>query len=240
MTTSAKYRNHGHYIKEGWSREPKESFKAAWKIISSLSDNKAARVLDVGCATGEFMGFLADCMPEASFVGVDVSEDLLSEGRKLLPQADFVNASALTLPGELKNFDIVCAIGCMSIFDETQIETFWDNLISAAKPGGLLLVLSPLNEFGIDAMIRHRKRPGGAVGDWETGWNIFSQETIRDILKARNIDLTLERFELPIDLKPSRDPIRTWTMTTADRERQLTNGLKLLVDHYFMICEVRS
>lgn len=240
MTTSAKYRNHGHYIKEGWSREPKESFKAAWNIISSSVDKDVAKVLDVGCATGEFIGFLSKCIPDARFVGVDVTEDLLDEGRRLLPQAEFVNASALALPSELKDFDIVCAIGCMSIFDETQIEAFWDNLLGAVRPGGLVLVLSPLNEFGVDAMIRHRKRPDGVAGDWESGWNIFSQETIREILQARGVELVLERFELPIDLPPSADPIRTWTMATANRERQLTNGLKLLVDHYFMVCKVKD
>ncbi len=33
MAADAAYRNHEHYIREGWSREPKESFKKAVEIM---------------------------------------------------------------------------------------------------------------------------------------------------------------------------------------------------------------
>ncbi len=209
-----------------------------YEIIAAKRDlGGALRVLDVGCATGEFMGYLRSRMHSASFIGVDVTEDLLIAGRSLLPEAEFINASAIALPKFLAGFDVVCAMGCMSIFDETQIEVFWDNLIGASKPGGLVIVLAPLNEFGVDAMIRHRKRRDGVPGDWETGWNIFATETIRDLLLTRGLKLHLQRFHIPFDLPRKVDPIRTWTFSTTERERQLTNGLKLLIDHYFMICE---
>lgn len=40
--------------------------------------------------------------------------------------------------------------------------------------------------------------------------------------------------EFIFDLKPKEDPVRTWTMRTETNERQLTNGLKLLIDHYLL------
>lgn len=235
--TNAEYRNHAHYIAEGWSAEPKESFKELLGIVRTEAP-KASTVLDVGCATGELLGFLSSQLPSAKCSGVDVTDDLLIAARRNLPAAEFVNASALDLPQRFTGtFDLTCAIGCMSIFDETQIETFWSNLFRVTGPGGLIVVLSPLNEFGIDAMIRHRKRPNGKAADWETGWNVFSRETIGEIVEANGSSLQLRRFQLPIDLKPKGDPIRTWTIKTENRDRQLTNGLKLLVDHYFMIAK---
>lgn len=235
--TNAEYRNHAHYIAEGWSAEPKESFKELLGIVRTEAP-KASTILDVGCATGELLGFLSSQLPSAKCSGVDVTDDLLIAARRNLPAAEFVNASALDLPQRFTaTFDLTCAIGCMSIFDETQIETFWSNLFRVTRPGGLIVVLSPLNEFGIDAMIRHRKRPNGKAANWETGWNVFSRETIGEIVEANGLSLQLKRFQLPIDLKPKDDPIRTWTIKTENRDRQLTNGLKLLVDHYFMIAK---
>jgi SAM-dependent methyltransferase len=235
--SNAEYRNHAHYIAEGWSAEPKQTFKELLGIIRTEAPN-ASSILDVGCATGELLGFLSSQLPSAKCCGVDVTEDLLIAGRKNLPAAEFINASALDLPEHFTDhFDLTCAIGCMSIFDETQIEAFWSNLFRVTRSGGLIVVLSPLNEFGIDAMIRHRKRPNGAAASWETGWNIFSKETIGEIVRANGSTLELRRFQITMDLKPKDDPIRTWTIKTENRDRQLTNGLKLLVDHYFMIAK---
>jgi SAM-dependent methyltransferase len=232
------YRNHEHYIAEGWSREPKETFKALASILARRGRLTDVDVLDVGCATGELLGFLAGRMERCRFTGVDVSEDLLVAGRKLAPFAEFRLASALALPADFTGkFDVVCAMGCMSIFDEREVEAFWDNLLRAAKPGGLVIVLSPLNEHGVDAVIRHRKRMDGRLRDWETGWNVFSTATVQELLAARNAKLELERFDLPFDLAPKPDPVRTWTIATDGRPRQLTNGLKLLIDHYFMIVQ---
>lgn len=234
--TDAAYRNHRHYIDEGWKPQPKESFKALKGIIEDYKGLSGLNVLDVGCATGEFLGYLSTQTTDSRFAGVDVTSDLLDTGRRLLPDTDFKLASALGLPEEfLGAFDVVCAIGCMSIFDENQIETFWDNMLGAAKPGGLVVVLSPLNEFGVDTMIRHKKRMSGHPPLWETGWNIFSQETIREILEIRGAKLELLRFQIPFDLEPQDDPVRTWTIRTEKRDRQLINGLKLLIDHYFMV-----
>jgi len=238
MTEKAVYRNHEHYLAEGWSKEPKEMFKVAGRIIAERKGLEGLRVLDVGCAAGEFLGYLNAIMAEATFTGVDVAEELLVAGRALFPEVDFINASALDLPSGLKDFDLVCAMGCMSIFDESQIEIFWDNMFGAVRPGGLVLVLSPLNEYGVDAMIRHRKRFDGRPGPWETGWNIFAMETIRELVDARGARISFERFQIPMDLPRREDPVRTWTISTSDSPRQLMNGIKLLINHYFMICEL--
>jgi cyclopropane fatty-acyl-phospholipid synthase-like methyltransferase len=234
--TDAVYRNHAHYISEGWSREPKETFKALRAVVERASLPSRPAVMDVGCATGELLAYLSSHFPGGRYVGVDVAAELVSEGRRLLPAAEFVEANALALPTTFNGqFDLVTSVGCMSIFNDDQIETYWSNLLAAAKPGALVVVLSPLNEYGVDAIIRHRKRVDGALTPWEPGWSIFSLQTIEQLLMKWRVDLRFERFELPFDLPRKPDPIRTWTMKTGDRDRQLTNGLKLLVDHYFAI-----
>ncbi|QPO11198.1 class I SAM-dependent methyltransferase [Thalassospira sp. A40-3] len=234
--SNATYRNHQHYIDEGWSNEPKETFKSLLNILKKRIGEDCSSVLDVGCAAGELLGFLSTEFKECELVGVDVTQSLLDVGSRLLPEAQFTRASALELPASLfEKFDLVTSIGCMSIFNELEINVYWDNLYRVTKPGGLIVVLSPLNEFGVDAMIRHRKRPDGSPGSWETGWNIFSRETIEELVADLGARLELQRFQIPFDIPRREDPIRTWTMQTQYRDLQLTNGLKIMIDHYFMI-----
>lgn len=235
--SEASYRNFGHYIRDGWAKEPKQTFKAlAAHIAEGGAGQPSGRLLDVGCATGELIGYLAGQFPTLRYTGVDVFEELLQGGRGNLPGVEFVRASALDLPAALHGtFDFVTAMGVASVFDETQIEAFWRNLLSAAKPRGMVIVLSPLNEFGVDTMVRHRKRAAGRPLQWETGWNVFAIETIREIVQSLGGTLRTERFRYDGRLAPREDPVRTWTLPTEKDAQQLTNGLKLLVDHYFMI-----
>ena len=236
----SEYRNFEHYIADGWQPEPKESFKAVASHIVTHGPPHSGELLDVGCATGELMGFLAANFPSLSFTGADVFDELLASGRRLLPAAHFVNTSALGLPKDfVGRFDVVTAVGVMSIFDDAQLSVFWQNLLSAAKPGGLVLVLSPLNEYGVDTLIRHRKRRNGQRIDWETGWNVFSLDTIRDTLAGLGQEVHFDRFVFKPVLYPREDPVRTWTLPTERNSHQLTNGLKLLVDHYFMLVKKR-
>lgn len=235
--TDAKYRNFAHYIREGWSAEPKQSFVAlAAHLEAECAGEPSGELLDIGCATGELIGYLGGRFSQLHCIGVDVFDELLEQGRNNVPGAAFMKASALALPPALHaRFDIVTAVGVASVFDETEIATFWKNLIAAAKPGGTIAVLSPLNEFGVDTMIRHRKRRDGAPLPWEKGWNVFAIDTITEIVASLGATLRLERFHFDGELAPKADPVRTWTMVTEKDPKQLTNGLKLLVDHYFMI-----
>jgi trans-aconitate methyltransferase len=230
------YRNYDHYITEGWLQRPKDSAIALGDLIERHMAQPSGRLLDVGCATGELMAYLGQRFPALQCTGLDVFEDLVTTGQRLLPSASFVQGSILEPPPELLGrFDIVTAIGVMSIFDEAQLERFWRNLLACCKPGGLVVVLSPLNEYGIDALIRHRKRKDGQRLAWETGWNIYAFETVREVLSALQADrVEFERFEFRQVLEPREDRIRTWTLPTRDQPHQLTNGLKLLVDHYFV------
>ena len=239
--SGARYANFGHYITEAWAASPKQTFRDLASHIALLRGADAGgELLDVGCATGELVAYLRTVFPALRATGVDVFDPLLEEARKRVPSATFVKGSALGLPRELNGaFDIVTAMGVMSIFDEDEIAAFWENLLAAAKPGGLVIALSPLNEYGVDTMIRHRKRMGGRALGWETGWNIHAIDTITEITAARGRTVRFERFRFEGELAPREDPVRTWTLATADNPRQLTNGLKLLVDHYFMIVDGR-
>src|SRR5690349_20898794 len=70
-----------------------------------------ARVLDVGCGTGELEWRLAPRFPEASFVGLDLEEPHLERARHrcapLGSRVRFQTGDALALPFEAGQFDLV-------------------------------------------------------------------------------------------------------------------------------------
>lgn len=235
MTLST-YQNYQHYINEGWAKEPKESFKSLAGLIKQLSLPENAKLLDVGCATGELIHYLSTQFSSFSFTGMDIFDDLIHVASQLQADKTFIRGSILDKNDELTNaFDIITAIGVMSIFDETNIGVFWKNLLDRVKAGGKIIILSPLNEYGVDTMIRHRKRINGKLGEWETGWNIFSFEAINEVIQNKCSKCEFIKFNFTGNLSRKNDPVRTWTLSTSEKEKQLMNGLKLLIDHYFIV-----
>ncbi|CAM3025473.1 class I SAM-dependent methyltransferase [Legionella worsleiensis] len=232
---SANYENFQHYITEGWSKNPKEIFKFLEFHLAQEQRHSNTALLDVGCATGEFLYYLSSRYPEYNFTGIDVFDDLINQCKNLQPEKEFIKASILHLPEQLKGkFDVVTVVGVMSIFDESELSLFFDNLFAACRPGASIYILSPFNEFGVDCEIKHRKRIQEVKGNWEKGWNVFSKETIAELIQDRCNHWSFHPFRIGFDIKPKEDPVRTWTLKTEHNNRQLTNGLKLLVDHYLL------
>lgn len=234
MDMPANYQNFQHYINEGWSKQPKEIFKFLGSHIAK-EPRKNLSVLDVGCATGELIYFLSNNHPGFTFTGIDVFDDLITQCSQLQPDKKFYNSSILDLPHFLdQQFDIITVVGVLSIFDDTELCTVFNNLFRACRSNGTIYILSPFNEYGVDCEIKHRKRLQNTKGNWEKGWNIFSKETIIEHIKGQCKDWSFQPFKINFDLEPKEDPVRTWTMRTESNERQLTNGLKLLIDHYLL------
>ncbi|WP_241651759.1 class I SAM-dependent methyltransferase [Legionella pneumophila] len=158
MSTVAQYKNYYHYISDGWSKEPKEMFKFLAQKIKELPLKPGSKLLDIGCATGELIHFLSKHFPQLQYTGIDVFDDLIEVCKVLQPNVNFINASALDLPFEFENqFDIITVVSVISIFDTIDLDIFWDNLFKATKDNGVIYVLSPFNEYGVDCEIRHRK-----------------------------------------------------------------------------------
>lgn len=89
------YRGVGLYAERdrpGWHDEVEA-------LIAALGALPPARTLDVACGTG----FLTRHLP-GEVVGLDQSASMLEEARRQVPDADFVQGDALTLPFEDASF----------------------------------------------------------------------------------------------------------------------------------------
>jgi ubiquinone/menaquinone biosynthesis C-methylase UbiE len=104
----------------------------------------ARDVLDVGCGTGEITVRLADELPEARILGVDLIESHLELGRRKAARfgdrVKFQPADAFELPFANASFDVVV---CRHVVQSIPTpERVLAEMVRVAKPGGWLHVIA--------------------------------------------------------------------------------------------------
>lgn len=221
------------YLREDRRSTPKEYFKVLQTILDAEPKRPDSRLLDIGCATGELIEFLSVKQPGWAYTGTDVSDSMLAEAARRLPQARFVNSSIMD-PEFFKahSFDIITCCGVLTIFDE--LETPLSNIARAMAPGATAIVFTPVNLFGMDVLLRCRRvdRPNDP---WHAGYNHFSKEYFERVLRDLGMQWTWRQFEMPFDI-PRRpdDPLRNWTIATSTNPFQQMRGTGMLTNQFFL------
>jgi SAM-dependent methyltransferase len=167
-----------------------------------------ARVLELGCGTGEFTRRVAPSGAEV--VALDISGDLLARARaKVGAQARFARGNAEVLPFRDGAFDVV--YGC-SILHHLAVEVALREVRRVLRPGGRLVFSEPnlanpqvLLMFKCDAL-----KPWFGVSPDEMG---FTRRTITRVLRRidfRRFAVTYFDFlhpAIPESLLPYMEPL---------------------------------
>lgn len=239
------------YLETDRYLQPTELTKWTWRLIQKRLSSRVAtanstpiRILDVGCAAGEFLGYMQTMDVNAEFVGIDVADPLVAKARAKVPQADFHVGSvldeefALTVGG---GWDLIVMKGVHGIFDDPFIA--FNNLLAAATAGTesrptTILIIGPFNPEPIDVITRYRLSESG--GELQPGWNLISMTSVDRYLQMLEVESQWEweRFEIGIDVAPQDDPVRTYTITKDDGGRLITNGLQLVVPMWALVWTV--
>jgi SAM-dependent methyltransferase len=219
------------YLSENRYRQPKEVHRFTAALARShgaLADGR--KILDVGCAAGEFLYTAVAGSPGMLASGFDPVDALIEKARANVPGARFWVGSALDEDAAPGGFDTVFCLGVIGIFDDFR--PVFDNLLRWTRPGGHCYVSWMFNDYPIDVWIRYRDANIHALDHREAGWNIFSKKSVSDYLlrKPGITGLSFTPFEIPFDLPVNAgDPARTWTFQDKDGKRITTNGLRLIV-----------
>jgi SAM-dependent methyltransferase len=103
-------------------------------------------VVDVGCATGDFLNLLAESLPEAQqrrLIGVDLSSTAIDRARSRYPHLEFQTAGLDGLNQQLEgSVDLVCCLEVLYYLAAEDRPRAIATLRSILRPGGLLLVSS--------------------------------------------------------------------------------------------------
>lgn len=225
------------YLKEIRKDNPKEYFKfLADNFKRDSKRKKHLDILDIGCATGEFIYFMRKEFPENNYIGMDILPELLDVAQQNNPEQEFIKYNINSSDSLLNSkFDFIFMSGVHSIFDETEV---WiENLSTLLKNDGEIYLFGIFNPENLDVIIK--SRTSNSDEEWETGWNLFSIETIRKQFDKKNFVCEVLPWNINIDIhKSSEDPLRSWTMLCKDNNRIIVNGLQLI--HHFYLIKIKK
>ncbi|HAT7074274.1 TPA: methyltransferase domain-containing protein [Legionella pneumophila] len=228
------------YLNEDRRNQPKDCFKQSLNLIDVEKWPANSVWLDVGCATGDYIDFLKKRFGHFNFIGLDISDQMIKEASNRDPASRYIRGDARDfnlLPRA--SVDIITIFGVIDCFDE--IKSTFTNLMHWIKPGGLILVLDIVNPFPIDTIMRYR-RTVELNAPWEMGWNTYSRHTLeRQITQFQQVEsFDFIPFEISTDLLPrTEDPMRTWTIRTETKTRQLINGAGQMVNLFFIPIKIK-
>ena len=226
----------GIYLTEDRYEKPKEMFKFIHSLLPSDRLGRGIDWLDVGCATGEFLYYVRNQYSSDRFTGIDISPDMIKKAQAKMPLDTFVCQNILSeRPVETSQYDIVTCTGVLQIFDDLEMPI--ERLLTYVKSGGLLVITGSVSSHDIDVLMKYRRV--GKSATWETGWNLFSTNTYEKFIKnhRRPVSIHWHDFEMPYEIRETRDPMRTWTIKTEANEHQLINGAGQLL--YVKACLVK-
>ncbi len=224
------------YLVENRAEKPKEIFIQIRDLISGWKNVGAQNMdlQDVGCATGDFLSYVAREFPKFSLTGLDVSSKMLEVLGQRVPSANSIQASLIdddALGG--KKFDVITCMGVLSIFD--SLEKPIEILLKALKPNGLLIVFGMMNEYAMDVLVRCRysNLPNEP---WQIGYNAFSREYYERVLNQSNVKLTYSwrKFQLPFSIPKNDDLLRNWTVSLDGDPFQQIRGTSQLSTQYIL------
>jgi len=134
----------------GWGNE--ESQNLRFQVLSEIGDLLNKSVLDVGCGFGDLYGFLSEKVGQTEYLGVDVVESFILEGRGLYPKASFEMMDITEhLPEE--RFDYVISSGTMNLKLEDNlghIKNLLKRMLSLAKIGVAVNFLSSYVDYELE------------------------------------------------------------------------------------------
>ena len=214
------------------NQKPKEMF--IW-LVGKLKETgiELKSILDVGAAAGGFLRFAHESFPNAELVGVEYDDELVLLGNVDNPPFTLKRGDAYKLDEQSFHYDAVLMTGTHSIFDDFR--PAFSETIRATKDGGYVLITGLFNDYPIDARIKWRYSDD--AGGWQSGYNLFSKESVARYLNAqpRVADFSFEKFIINLDIDPRDDPIRSWTRMNSNGTRELINGIMPLNIELLMI-----
>lgn len=123
------------------------AYQLWWKVIGGpawarvlvneyIQPSVGARILEIGCGPGIIVRYL----PQAEYLGFDLSAQYIELAKRRYPQAQFVceRVSQFSLKKE-QSFDVVLALGIVHHLDDAEARQLFQIAYDALRAGGKLV-----------------------------------------------------------------------------------------------------
>ena len=222
----------------------KESFD---RIIEIIKNNPPQTLLDIGCASGDFLFQLHQTLQNIQTVGIDKSSALIKLAKKQLgkrsnPQfhrLDILSPKDRPLLSRLlrTQAEVITILGTLHTFhDFTPILQPLISNPSTKK----IIIHSPFNPDPVNVRVFHQDI-SSKNKDWQSGYNIFSQRTISEfftrhkIFKFKFIPFVMKKTLT----KRQNYPMFNYHLIDKRGKKWLTNGAGLIFQEYLLVINLR-
>ena len=175
-------------------------------LLEFVPENKAQRILDLGCGTGTLTAQLA-CLAQ-TVIGVDSSASMIKKAREQYPALTFSVCDALLLPFEAQ-FDVVFSNAVFHWIKDH--DALLQNVLKVLKPNGWLVC-----EFGAHGNIATiEKAFMEACKDfgyqYHPRFNFPTSEHFADLLQASGFMIDkIYDYDRPTPLKDGERGLENW------------------------------
>jgi trans-aconitate 2-methyltransferase len=129
-------------------------YKPFFDLLSLIEDNNLHHGVDIGCGTGEQTALLTQQFPNADFLGIDSSAEMLAESKKFESSTlQFKQTSIEEFVHTPGQYDLVFSNAAMQWSDDHK--SLFPQLISKLSTGGQFAVQMPCQKENALNMILH-------------------------------------------------------------------------------------
>ena len=126
-------------VADGWAELWGRFAEPAWTaVLAAAGLSAGARVLDVGCGSGDLLAHLDGL--GFSTAGIDPARGMVALARARVPGADIRSGCADDLPWADDTFDLVTAVNALQFADDT--DDALAELVRVTVPGGAVAVVN--------------------------------------------------------------------------------------------------
>ncbi len=123
-------------------------------------------IADIGCGNGRLISSLPD---DSNYIGIDISQNLIEQAKKIFPDKTFLVGSLLDIPIESGSIDTTFCIASLHHIPSKELrEKAVDELLRITKPGGYCII---------------------------TVWNLWQRKYLKCILRALKEKITFGDLE---------------------------------------------
>ncbi|EJL75377.1 methyltransferase domain-containing protein [Chryseobacterium populi] len=117
-------------------------FKPFYDLADLIAAETPMEAIDLGCGTGEQTAILAEKFPEAEFIGIDSSSEMLEKSKMLEHERlHFRKATTEEMLGSDESWDLIFSNAALQWSDDHQ--NLFPKLISKLKTNGQLAIQMP-------------------------------------------------------------------------------------------------